>query len=167
MKITYRLLLAASLASLALTACNKQEEAKTTTEEAAPAIVAAPTNDDKAAWQEYLKSVALRNMEGVNNAPFAYFLPGESSADFAGEYDRLLERVQGDLSRGIVEGNMLMFGSPSSAKMADLIVTGFREAKPGTMKNVKVLYVGDPADKDRVQAAVAPAGVNFVFVSSK
>ena len=166
MKITYRLLLAASLASLALTACNKQEEAKPA-EEAAPAVVAVPTSDDKTAWQDYLKSVALRNMEGVTNAPYAYFLPGESSADFAGEYDRLLERVQGDLSRGIVEGNMLMFGSPASGKMADLIVSGFQEAKPGTMKNVKVLYVGDPADKDRVQAAVAPAGVNFVFVSSK
>ena len=81
MKTTYRLLLAAGLASLALTACNKQEEAKPA-EEAAPAVVAAPTSDDKAAWQDYLKSVALRNMEGVNNAPYAYFLPGESSADF-------------------------------------------------------------------------------------
>ena len=166
MKTTYRLLLAAGLASLALTACNKQEEAKPA-EEAAPAVVAVPTSDDKTAWQDYLKSVALRNMEGVNNAPYAYFLPGESSADFAGEYDRLLERVQGDLSRGIVGGNMLMFGSPASAKMGDLIVAGFQEVKPGTLKNVKVLYVGDTADKDRVQAAVVPAGVDYVFVPAK
>lgn len=162
----HRVLLAACLATIALSACKKEEEAKPAVA-AAPAVAKVPTGEDKAAWQEYLKSVAVGNMEGVTNAPYAYFLPGESSADFAGEYDRLLERVQGDLSRGIVEGNMLMFGSPASTKLADLIVDGFKDVKPGTMKNVKVLFVGDPADQARVQAAVAPAGVNYVFVAAR
>ena len=164
MKNTYRLLLAASLAALALTACKKEE---VVTEEVVVAPVAVPAGEDKAAWQPYLASIAKANMEGVVNAPYAYFLPGESSADFQGEYDRLLERVQMDISRGIVEGNMLMFGSPASTKLADLIVDGFKDVKPGTMKNVKVLFVGDPADQARVQAAVAPAGVNYVFVATR
>ena len=72
-----------------------------------------------------------------------------------------------DMSRGIIEGNMLLFGSPARTKLADLVIEGFKEAKPNTMKNVKVVFVGDPADKDRVQAAVAPSGVTYVFVSSK
>lgn len=166
MKNTYRLLLAASLAAVALTACNKQEEAKPD-ETVAAAPVAVPTGEDKAAWQPYLSSVAKANMDGVVNAPYAYFLPGESSADFQGEYDRLLERVQTDMSRGIIEGNMLLFGSPARTKLADLVIDGFKEAKPGTMKNVKVVFVGDQADEARVKTAVEPSGVTYVFVSSK
>ncbi len=165
MKNTYRLLLAAGLATLSLTAC-KKEEAKTE-ETVVVAPVAVPAGEDKAAWQPYLASIAKANMEGVVNAPYAYFLPGESSADFQGEYDRLLERVQMDMSRGIIEGNMLLFGSPARTKLADLVVAGFQDAKPNTMKNVKVVFVGDAADKDRVGAAVAPSGVNYVFVESK
>ena len=165
MKNTYRLLLAAGLATLSLTAC-KKEEAKTE-ETVVVAPVAVPAGEDKAAWQPYLASIAKANMEGVVNAPYAYFLPGESSAVFQGEYDRLLERVQMDMSRGIIEGNMLLFGSPARTKLADLVVAGFQDAKPNTMKNVKVVFVGDAADKDRVGAAVAPSGVNYVFVESK
>ena len=165
MKNTYRLLLAAGLATLSLTAC-KKEEAKTE-ETVVVAPVAVPAGEDKAAWQPYLASIAKANMEGVVNAPYAYFLPGESSADFRGEYDRLLERVQMDMSRGIIEGNMLLFGSPARTKLADLVIAGFQDAKPNTMKNVKVVFVGDAADKDRVGAAVAPSGVNYVFVESK
>lgn len=164
MKNTYRLLLAASFAALALTACKKEEVVQ---EDVVVAPVAVPAGEDKAAWQPYLASIAKANMEGVVNAPYAYLLPGESSADFQGEYDRLLERVQMDMSRGIIEGNMLLFGSPARTKLADLVVAGFKDTKPNTMKNVKVVFVGDPADKDRVQAAVAPSGVNYVFVSSK
>ena len=166
MKNTRLLLLATGLAVLTLSACNKQEEAKT--EEAVVAApVAVPAGEDKAAWQPYLSSVAKANMDGVVNAPYAYFLPGESSEDFQGEYDRLLERVQLDLSRGIIEGNMLLFGSPARTKLADLVIAGFADAKPNTMKNVKVVFVGDGADKDRVQAAVSPSGVTYVFVESK
>lgn len=165
MKNTYRLLLAASLAALALTACKKEEAKPEAAAVAAP--MAVPTDEGKAAWQPYLGSVAKANMDGVVNAPYAYFLPGESSEDFQGEYDRMLERVQTDLSRGIVAGNMLLFGSPARTKLADLVIEGFKDAKPGTMKDVKVVFVGDAADKDRVQAAVAPSGVTYVFVSSK
>lgn len=166
MSNTNRILLAACLAALSLSAC-KKEDAAPAADAVVEAPVAVPSGEDKATWQPYLGSVAKANMDGVTNAPYAYFLPGESSADFKGEYDRLLERVQLDLSRGIIEGNMLLFGSPARTKLADLVVDGFKDAKPGTMKNVKVVFVGDPADKDRVQAAVAPSGVNFVFVSSK
>ena len=62
---------------------------------------------------------------------------------------------------------MLLFGSPARTKLADLVIAGFQDAKPNTMKNVKVVFVGDAADKDRVGAAVAPSGVNYVFVESK
>ena len=69
--------------------------------------------------------------------------------------------------RGVVEGNMLAFGSPSSAKMADMIVASFAGVDAGSMKGVKVLFIGAPADNERVKAAVAPAGVDYTFVEAK
>ena len=35
------------------------------------------------------------------------------------------------------------------------------------MKGVKVLFIGQAADNERVKAAVAPSGVNYVFVEAK
>lgn len=165
MKNTNRLLLAACLAALSLTAC-KKDEAAPVASVAAP--VAVPASEDRLEWQKYLGSVAEANMDGVTNAPYAYFLPSASSEDFKGEYDRLLERVQMDLARGIIGGNMLMFGSPASSttQLGDLVVEGFKDVKPNTMKDVKVIYVGNPADQERVKAAVEPGAVTFVFVST-
>ena len=142
----------------------KKEEAPVQVEAAA---VTAPTTTEKADWQAYIVDVATRNMDGVNASPFAYFLPAESSPEFAAEYDRLLEKVEGDVGRGIIEGNMLVFGSPSPAKMADLIVTSFEPIKVNAMKGVKVVYVGTPTDSARVKAGVATSGVDYVFVEAK
>ena len=162
MKLTTRLMLIACLV-LPFAACNKEEKPK----EAVAAPVAVPATGDKKAWQEYIKDVAKRNMEGVTSAPFAYFLPDESSPDFAGEYERQLEKMKGDVGRGIIEGNMLVFGSPASAKMADAVIESFKEIQPGSMKGVKVVFIGAAADNERVKAALAPAGVDYVFVQTK
>ena len=35
------------------------------------------------------------------------------------------------------------------------------------MKGVKLLFIGDSADSDRVQAAVTPAGVDYKFIEAK
>lgn len=161
-RILTRLSLVACLV-LPFAACNKEEAPVAVVE----APVTAPTGTDKAAWQGYIVDVAKRNMDGVNASPFAYFLPAESTPEFAAEYDRLLEKVEGDVGRGIIEGNMLVFGSPSPSKMADLIITSFQQVKPNAMKGVKVVYVGTPADSERVKAGVASAGVNYVFVEAK
>jgi len=161
-RILTRMSLVACLA-LPFAACKKEEAPKPV--EAAP--VTAPSTTEKADWQAYIVDVAKRNMDGVNASPFAYFLPAESSPEFAAEYDRLLEKVEGDVGRGIIEGNMLVFGSPSPAKMADLIITSFEQVKPNAMKGVKVVYVGTPADSERVKAALATSGVQYVFIEAK
>lgn len=154
-----------AIACLALTfaACKKEEAPKAV--EAAP--VAAPTNDDVAAWRAYVTDVAKRNMDGVTNSPYVYFLPSETSEGFGGQYERLLEKVEADLGRGIIEGNMLVFASPSSGKIGELAVTSFDQVKPGTMKGVKVVFVGKAEDSMKVEAAAKPAGVHYVFVEAK
>lgn len=157
-----RLLVIACLA-LPFAACKK--ETAPVAVEAAP--LPAPTTDDVSAWRAYVTDVAKRHMDGVNNSPYVYFLPGEASEGFGGQYERQLEKVEGDLGRGIIEGNMLLFASPSSTKAAELAVTGFSQVQPGTMKGVKVVFIGKPEDGEKVKAAAEPAGVNFVFVEAK
>ena len=152
-----------ALLALSFTACKKEEAPKKA--EAAP--LTAPTTTDDAAWQAYLVDVIKRNKPADVSNPYAYYLPVEGSADYQGTYDRQLEKLQVDLSRGVIEGNMLAFGSPTSAKMADMIVTAFTEMGSGSMKGVKVLFIGAPADNERVKAAVTPAGVDYTFVEAK
>ena len=162
MKITTRLLLAACLV-LPFAACKKAEAPK-----AEKPPVAMPTDPaDKPGWQNYMGDVISRHMEGVNNQLFAYLLPPESAADFQDQYDSLLDKAKSDVARGIIGGNLLAYGGPSSARTADLVVEAFKPVSPGTMKGVKVLFIGAAADNDRVKAAVEPAGVDYVFVEAK
>jgi hypothetical protein len=157
-----RMLVIACLA-LPFAACKKEEAPKAV--EAAPLSV--PTTEDVSAWRAYVTDVAKRNMDGVTNSPYVYFLPGEGSESFGGDYQRLLEKVEADLGRGIVEGNMLVFASPSSAKMGELAVTGFDQVPAGSLKNVKVVFIGKAEDSMKVEAAAKPAGVKYVFVEAK
>jgi hypothetical protein len=162
MKTLFRLMLVACLA-LPFAACKKAEAPKV---EKPP--VAMPTDPaNKQGWQDYMGDVINRHMEGVNNQLFAYLLPPESASDFQDQYDRLLEKAKSDVARGIIAGNLLAYGGPSSGKTADLVVEAFKPVQPGTMKGVKVLFIGSSADSERVKAAVEPAGVNYVFVEAK
>ena len=164
MNTTTRMLLVACLSLPMLAACNKEADEAAVVEQA-PLTVPADNNDD--AWGNYLTEVVRRNMDDVVSSPYLYYLPAEDAEDFQGFYDRQLEKAQGDVARGVTEGNMLAYGSPASAKMADMIVAAFEGADPGSMKGVKVLFIGNAADSARVEAAVAPAGVNYKFVDAK
>lgn len=156
-----RLMLVACLV-LPFAACKKEEP-----KQAVAAPLSAPANEDAAAWRAYLSDVVTRNMGGISSQPFVYMLPGESTPDFADQYERLAEKAKADVARGIVEGNLLAYGSPASAKMADMVVASFAEVPANTMKGVKVLFIGKPADNERVKAAVAPAGVDYIFIEAK
>jgi hypothetical protein len=160
-KTMTRLLVIACLV-LPFTACKKQEAP----EAAVKPAMSAPKTDDRQAWVDYLNDVVPRNLAGIPNQPIVYFLPGESTSDFQDQYDRLLEKAQADVGRGIISGNMLAYASPASAKMADLVVAAFAGVPAASMKGVRVLFIGKAADSERVKAAVTPAGVDYVFVDT-
>lgn len=164
MKTSFRLLLIACLALPLLAACQKEEK-KEAAAETAP--LAAPKTGDETAWGAYLTDVVKRNLDGVNGTTYVYVLPTPESPTFQRDYDLMLEKSQADMSRGILEGNLVAFGSPNSAKSADLVVASFAKVDPATMKGVKFIFIGDAADNERVKAAVTPAGVNYVFVQVK
>ena len=157
-----RTALLALLAVVALSACKKEEAAKPVA-----AAVAVPTNGDPNAWQAYASDVVKKNMDGVTSAPFVYFLPQETDADFQAQYDAQMDKVKSDLTRGILEGNMLAFVSPASAKMGDLVIAGFTDVPADSMKGVKVLFIGQSADNARVQPVVTKSGAKYVFVEAK
>jgi len=160
MKTVTSLLLIACLA-LPLAAC--KDEAPKPVERAALTV---PTSDDHAQWLAYVSDTVGRNMGTITNQPYVYFLPGESSEDFEGNYERLAEKVMTDIARGVLRGNMLAFSSPASDKIADIVVQSFEGVTPGSMKGVRLLFIGKAADGERVREAVSPAGLDYVFVDT-
>ena len=163
MKITTRLLLVACLV-LPFAACKKEEAAPV---EAAPTALVVPAKTDDAGWRAYLSEVVMRNMGDITNQPFLYYLPNQADPEFQAKYDRQLEQAKNAIARGIVGGNLIAFGSPESAKMADIAVAAFTGVPADTMKKVKIIFIGDAADSLRVRGVVVPTGADYVFVEAK
>jgi hypothetical protein len=162
-----KILIAATFAlagTLALSACNKQDDGQQATQQAA---APKPTNpNDAQAWNAYLGQIVQNNMQGMTaERPYAYLVPAGDDDDAKAKYDRQLQNVQETVARGVLPGNLLAFAGPSSAKTADFVVAAFQGAKPGTFKDVIVLFIGDEADKDRVLAALQPTGATVRFVA--
>jgi hypothetical protein len=162
MKSTTRLLLIACLSLPFLAACQKEEAQQAVVE----APVTKPASNDQAEWEAYLTDVVKRNV-GAASSVYLYTLPAADSADYEGEYERQLEKAQTDVMRGGVEGTLLAYGSPDSARSADLAMASFEMAQGGSMKGVRVLFIGAAADSERVKAAVEPSGAAFQFVEAK
>ncbi|MCB1568848.1 MAG: hypothetical protein KDI69_08565 [Xanthomonadales bacterium] len=166
MSTMYKMIaIAAVLAgTLMMSGCGKEDAQQA----AAPAPTAqadlvAPPSTDERAWKMYLVNVAKKHMDGIRSSPFMYYLPAVDTEGFQELYDRQRDNVAGAIARGVLPGNMLAFGSPDSTKMADLIVEAFATVSPGSMKDVRVLFIGATADLDRVKAAIEPSGANVVF----
>lgn len=162
-----KFLIAATLAlagTLALSACNKQEDNQQATQQAA---VPKPTNpNDAQAWNAYLGQIVQNNMQGMTaERPYAYLVPAGDDEDAKAKYDRQLQNVQETVARGVLPGNLLAFAGPNSAKTADFVIAAFQGAKPGSFKDVIVLFIGDAADKDRVTTALQPTGATVRFVA--
>src|SRR5690606_19744789 len=115
-----------------------------------------------------LMAVAKQHMQGIRNNPYMYYLPSASDPEFEQKYMRQMENVEGVIARTVLPGNMLAFGSPESARMADMVESVFTNwAEANAFKDVRVLFIGKQEDRARVEAAVAPSGAEFVFVEAR
>jgi hypothetical protein len=162
MNMLSRLLVVACLV-LPFTACKKAEAPKTE----AVAAVPLPTSSEQKDWKPYLEYKLTPHMVGITSSPFVYFLPKSDVEGFGGMYQRQLEKLEGDLGRGIIEGNMLVFASPDPEKEVEMIETAFKPVPAGSMKGVKVVFIGTGVLGERVKTAVEPAGINYVFEEAK
>ncbi|CAN5124675.1 hypothetical protein BH11PSE14_BH11PSE14_00910 [soil metagenome] len=164
------------LAGLLLAGCTSSDEDSGDAPKKAAAPLAelhAPTTATDSDWKLYLQQVVSRNMAGVTDRVFPYYLPANSTVPTPGDaegrsqFDRQLENVTAAVTRTVLPGNMLAFGSPDSAKMADLITSAFGGGKADALKGSQVLFIGSVADQPRVQAAVEATGAKFIFVEAK
>jgi hypothetical protein len=155
---------------LGLGACQSPEESDSKKAAAPVAVLTAPKSADDGQWKLYLQQVVSQNMSGVTDRVFPYYLPADSAvvqADGKSQYDRQLENVTSVIQRTVLPGNMLAFGSPDSAKMADLILASFAGAKADALKGSQVLFIGKAEDSARVQPVVEAAGGKYIFVEAK
>lgn len=169
----FPLMAAALAAAFLLAACqvdvgdDEERPAKAAVQEA-PLV--APTSNDDNAWKAYLGQVIGRNMDGITERTFNYYLPaGTDPNEAGGPFERMRNEVNQAVSRSVLPGNMLTFSSPDSAMMADLVVSAFQgEFVTATaLKGSRVLFIGKAEDRERVQAAVEAVGGEFRFVEVK
>ena len=152
------------VSSLFLSSCGEQAPVEEVVE--APKVVVAPSDPaDDRAWEMYAAEMVKRNMQGVSERTFNYYLPGRDADDYEGQYQRQLETVQGVLYRTVLPGNMLTFVSPDSEKMADMVVEAAALAPVDALKGVRVLFIGRASDNERVAEALAHTNADYVFVS--
>ncbi len=150
---------------VAVAACKKEEAAKPV---AAPVVLTIPADaSDLEGWKRYLGGTVKQNMEGIRQRPYMYFVPAVNDEETQRQYDAQLTNVQDTLARGVLPGNMIAFGSPDSTKLADLVVEAFKLASAGSLKGVRVLFIGAATDQQRVRDAVTPSEGQFVFVEAK
>ncbi len=168
LKKSISLVFAACAMTLALSACDKKEEAAAPTEQAAEVVALPAKTAAPAEWKKYLAAVVMQNMQGVkSNRPYMYFVPGGDDGKAVIDRSNQLDNVSVAVSRGVLPGNMLAFGGPDSAITADLIIDSFKEAGTGTFKDVTVLFVGAQVDSDRVKEALTNSGATYRFAEMK
>ena len=159
---------------LSLTACGKKEGGETaggvTLSED---ILTAPTDGKDESWRKYCGLITAQYQSQITGQMITYYLPRASMEPdqkdnlTASKYSRQMEQVQGAVQRTVLPGNMLVFCSPDSKTMADLIVEAFATPPKDALKDSKVLYIGRADESEKVKIAVEAAGATFVFVEAK
>ena len=120
------------------------------------------------AWKKYLVSVVTANMEGVKSTrPYMYFVPGGTDDGAVADRQNQLDNVGNVVARGVLPGNMLAFGGPDSAITSQLVLDAFTDVQAASFKDVVVLFVGAPADGERVKQALATSGADVRAVEAK
>ena len=121
---------------------------------------------DNDGWKAYLGDLVQKNLQGMTaSQPFAYLVDAADTDDAKVNNERQLANLTDTVSRGGLPGNLLAFTGADSAKTADLVEAAFRDAKPGSFNDVIVLFIGDKADEQRVNAAIKPTGATIRFVT--
>jgi hypothetical protein len=144
-------------AVLGLSACS--EQAADAPVAAAPAT-AVPTGTDKAEWSKFMNAVVKPHFkQGETGRVWPYLvMPGETE-----ENGRKLETLKQSVVNGLQPGQLFAYVGPDSTVTADLIVEGFKEAKPDSLKRSTLIFAGKRADEERVRTAVTASGMSFEF----
>lgn len=154
-------------ATLGLSACQKhQDDDQQGSQQQAQAAPKPTDPSDSKGWNAYMGQLVQKNMQGMRAPqPYAYMVTAGLTDEATEQNARQLQNVQDTVARGVLPGNLLAFGGPDSVKTADLIIAAFKDAKPGSFKDVIVLFIGDQGDEQRVGDALKPTGATYRFVA--
>jgi hypothetical protein len=164
----FALLAAVALtATLSLSACGKKQDDQQANPQQAQVATKPTSLSDHKAWNAYLGQLVQNNMQGMSAPqPYAYLVTAGVTDEDKAQNDRQLQSVQDTVARGVLPGNLLAFAGPDSGKTADLVTSAFKDAKPGSFKDVIVVFIGDKTDEQRVADVLKPTGATFRFVAT-
>jgi hypothetical protein len=156
-----------------LAACGKKDGETAGGVELSADILAAPKDGKDESWRNYCGLLSAQYQAQTQGQLIPYYLPRASMEPdqkdnlTASKYSRQVEVVNLAVQRTVLPGNMLVFCSPDSKTMADLIVESFANPPKDALKDSKVLFIGKADDSERIKIAVEAAGAQLVFVEAK
>ncbi|MEO8001014.1 MAG: hypothetical protein ABI644_04000 [Arenimonas sp.] len=159
--------------SLLLSGCGKKGGETAGGVQLSEDILAAPKDSKDESWRKYCGLLSAQYQAQTQGQLIPYYLPRASMEPdqkdnlTASKYSRQMEVVNLAVQRTVLPGNMLVFCSPDSKTMADLVVEAFADAPKDALKDSKVLFIGKTDDSERVKIAVEAAGAQLVFVEAK
>lgn len=153
-------------AAMTLSACGKKQADQQASQQATQQLTKPTSPTDTKGWNAYLGQLVQNNLQGMKaSQPYAYLVTAGDTDEAKAQNDRQLQSVQDTVARGVLPGNLLAFAGPVSSMTADLVVAAFKDAKPGSFKDVIIVFIGDQADQQRVADALKPTGATFRFVA--
>jgi hypothetical protein len=161
-------------ASVLLGACGKKGGGETAGGvQLSEEILTAPKDGKDESWRQYCGLLSAQYQAQTTGQLIPYYLPRASMEPdqkdnlTASKYSRQVEVVNLAVQRTVLPGNMLIFCSPDSKTMADLVVEAFANPPKDALKDSKVLFIGKADDSERVKMAAEAASAQFVFVEVK
>lgn len=156
-----RIIASISLACVLFTLAACQPEAP----KEAPAAMAPTNPTDTAGWRKYVQEVAKTYAPGDKSQRF-YATYVEHDQDVE-KNKRVVDNIKNQIAPGLAEGTLLLYASPDSSIMADIIVEAFAEPRANALSTTTVIFIGKPQDQERVRAAVGAWGAGFKFHEAK
>lgn len=127
--------------------------------------VARPANpNDTNAWHDYMGKVADPMAKAGAPRPFKFLVPSADDPAASSQRKQLETLLGGMAANNAFPGTVIAVGGPDPAKTADVLVAAFAKARPGSLKPITAVYIGDEANQARVQKTVVASGAGFRFV---
>lgn len=127
--------------------------------------ITAPANDEQTAWRDYLTEMMARRSTGVEDFPRLFFLPAERDKDYPEDRQMILETLSTGIKERFNPGTQIVFSSPSSARLAELMEQGLAKVLEDSLQGYTVVFAGEQQFNAVVENAVRRTGSNYVFVN--
>ena len=128
--------------------------------------VSAPTTKDTRAWRTYM--FEIRDRVATDQERMGGFLlaaPGQDSG-FHDAKSIAREIEDYDAAEPFADKGIL-FASPTSARLADVLVKALNARDADSMKGLRIVFLGAAADGARVANAAKPTGAAVLVVDSR